>query len=273
MPEIHDNGAIGTDPIGVSIGVLTWQSRAMLKGLLDSIQAAPPRQSIEVVVVDNGSTDGTAEMIGTEYPRVRLVRNELNKGVAPARNQILQHARGTYVLMLDVDTLVLPGAIDELAAAMDAHPDAAVAGPLLRYEDGRLQLSCRPFPGLLNVAVEGTFLREWFPNSRLVQDYTMEKWDHAALREVDWLYGACLMIRRQSVARIGVFDESFFYLYEDVDFCFRAKKAGLKVLYVPQASVVHFLRRERKGLFHPRIGTHLRSITRYLLKDRYGLVR
>jgi len=171
-----------------------------------------------------------------------------------------------------VDTCVLPGSISTLVKVMDQHPGAAIGGPKLVYGDGRLQLSCRPFPSVFNAAIEGTFLKDWFPSSRFVKEYTMEDWDHGEMREVDWMYGACLIIRRDSFDKIGLFDEKFFYLYEEVDFCFRAKKQGFKVIYIPEATVVHFLERERKGILHPKIRIHVKSILRYLMKDRYGLL-
>ena len=120
-------------------------------------------------------------------------------------------------------------------------------------------------------AIEGAFLRDWFPRSRLVRDYTMEDWDHGELREVDWMYGAAWIIRKTALDRVGLFDEGFFYLYEDIDLCFRMKKQGMKILYDPRAVVTHYLPRERKGIFHQRIRVHLRSILRYLLKDYFGL--
>lgn len=252
--------------LDVTIGILAWQACDMLRDLLDSIASASIACSFEIIVVDNASSDGTREMLAKAFPAVRCIANARNLGVAPARNQIFKAARGRYVLSLDVDTLVRPGAVDCLVEVMDAHPQAAVGGPRLEYEDGTLQLSCRPFPNLLNIAIEGTFLRNWFPNSRFVTRYSLCDWDHATLREVDWMYGACLIIRADVARRLNGFDEGFFYLYEDVDFCIRAKRAGLQVLYIPQATVVHFLRRELKGLFHPRIRAHLRSILRYLRK-------
>jgi GT2 family glycosyltransferase len=153
---------------------------------------------------------------------------------------------------------------------MDQHPEVAISGPKLLYGDGTLQLSCRPFPSPLNILIEGTFLRDYFPNSRFVKGYTMEEWDHTELREVDWLYGACLIIRHSALERLGYFDDRFFYLYEDIDLCFRAKKLGMNVLYIPQAEVIHYLERERKSIFHPRIMVHIRSILLYLRKDYYG---
>jgi GT2 family glycosyltransferase len=114
---------------------------------------------------------------------------------------------------------------------MRKHPEAGIAGPKLVYGDGRLQHSCRPFPSPWNIAIEGTFLRDWFPRSRFVREYTLEDWDHGELREVDWMYGAAWILRKKVLDHVGHFDEGFFYLYEDIDLCFRVKKHGFKILY------------------------------------------
>jgi GT2 family glycosyltransferase len=256
----------------VTLGIITWKSKDLLEQLLDSIRSTTDGVNHETIVLDNNSEDGTIEMVEDEYPEVKLLKNPLNEGVAPARNKVFRAASARYILILDVDTKVLPGAIKTLVEMMDAQPDAAIGGPKLVYGDGRLQLSCRPFPSILNIAIEGTFLRDWFPNSRFVKGYTMEDWDHNDTREVDWMYGASLIIRQNALDKIGLFDEDYFYLYEDVDLCFRAKKMGYKVMYFPQAKIIHFLERERKGVFHPRIGTHIKSIYRYLMKTRWQAV-
>lgn len=252
--------------VDVTLGIITWKAKGLLKQLLDSINVYIDGMSHEIIVLDNQSGDGTVEMVEKEYPHVKLLKNARNEGVAPARNKILKIAKGRYILLLDVDTKVLPGAVKKLVEVMDAYPEVAIGGPKLVYGDGKLQLSCRPFPSLLNILIEGTFLRDWFHNSKFVKEYTMEDWDHAAIREVDWMYGAGLIIRRESLNTIGLFDERFFYLYEDVDICLRAKKLGFKVMYVPHATIVHFLEREGKGMFHPRIVSHVKSILRYLTK-------
>lgn len=256
----------------ITVGIVTWKSGVLLKQLLDSIVQNIQEITYDVIVVDNASTDNTVNMLKKEYSWITLIENKTNEGVAPARNRILKRARGKYILILDVDTVVLTKSIKVLVDVMDAHPQAAIGGPKLIYGNGSLQLSCRPFPSPFNTIVEGTFLRDWFPNCKWVKKYTLEDWDHGDMREVDWMYGACLIIRKESLRTIGLFDEKFFYLYEDVDLCFRAKKLGYKVLYIPEATIVHFLERERKGIFHPRIGSHVKSLFRYLIKNRYGLL-
>ena len=259
--------------LDISVGLLTWNSRELLKNCLDSLPGGLDGISGECWVVDNHSQDGTLEMLEAHYPDVHVIANPVNRGVAPARNQIFEKATGRYIVYLDVDTLVLPGALKTLVRVMDEHPEAAIGGPKLTYGDGQLQLSCRPFPSPLNILIEGTFLRDYFSNCRYVKDYTMEDWDHEELREVDWMYGACLIVRRDILNKLGAFDEGYFYLYEDIDLCFRAKKMGLKVIYIPQAKVIHYLERERKSVFHSHIITHIRSILRYLSMNYYGVLR
>ena len=256
----------------ISVGIITWNSKALLTGLLDSIRSNSQGVEKEIIVVDNNSEDGTIEEIESNYSEVILIRNPVNEGVTKARNKMLRRATGKYILSLDVDTVVLPGAMTALVEAMDEHPEAAIGGPKLLYRDRSLQLSCRPFPSPLNILIEGTFIRDYFPNSRFVTDYSMSLWDHAELREVDWMYGAALIIRKSAVDEIGLFDEGYFYLYEDIDYCYRARKLGKKVIYVPQAEIIHFLERERKSVLHSRIGVHIRSILRYLRKDYTDLV-
>ena len=256
----------------ISVGIITWNSKALLTGLLDSIRSNSQGMEKEIIVVDNNSEDGTIEEIESNYSEVILIRNPVNEGVTKARNKMLRRATGKYILSLDVDTVVLPGAMTALVEAMDEHPEAAIGGPKLLYRDRSLQLSCRPFPSPLNILIEGTFIRDYFPNSRFVTDYSMSLWDHAELREVDWMYGAALIIRKSAVDEIGLFDEGYFYLYEDIDYCYRARKLGKKVIYVPQAEIIHFLERERKSVLHSRIGVHIRSILRYLRKDYADLI-
>lgn len=259
--------------VDVTIGIVTWNARPLLEQLLESIYENVRGVQYEVLIVDNGSQDGTVVFLEKRFPAAGLIKNPVNEGVAPARNRILKAARGRYILSLDVDTTIYQGAVETLVSVMDANPRVAVGGPKLVYKNGSLQLSCRPFPNPLNIALEGTFLKRYFPGSRFVKDYTMEEWDHAEQRDVDWMYGACLIIRKDALAEIGLFDEKFFYLYEDIDFCYRAKKCGWRVRYIPEAVICHHLEREERSIFNRTIFIHVRSIVRYLSLDYFGLRR
>jgi N-acetylglucosaminyl-diphospho-decaprenol L-rhamnosyltransferase len=257
----------------VTIGIITWNAKDLLAQLLDSIRASVENVRYEIVLVDNGSTDGTLEMVKTEYPEVILLENAANLGVAPARNQLLRKARGRYILSLDVDSTLFPnGAVETLVSTMDKHPEAAIGGPKLVYKDGSLQLSCRPYPSPLNILIEGTFLRKYLPHSRFVKGYNQEDWDHGSLREVDWMYGAALLIRSSVLDRIGLFDEAYFFLYEDIDLCFRARMAGYRVFYIPDAVICHHLEREERSMFSKTLWVHLRSIRRYLIRDYLRMI-
>jgi len=256
----------------LTIGISTWNQKALLEQLLDSIYGSIKEVTFEIVVVANGSKDGTVEMVRERYPDVALTVFEENIGIGGARKHILSQGTGRYILSLDVDTTLYPnGAVETLVATMDNHPNAAIAGPKLVYKDGSLQLSCRPFPSPLNILIEGTFLRKYFSNSRFVKDYTMEDWDHSQLREVDWMYGAALIIRRSLLDAV-VYDPNFRHKYEDVDHCFQARKAGYKVLYVPEAVICHHLEVENNFSFSKSLLDHMHSMARYLTKDYLKMI-
>ncbi len=264
VPESH------AEP-DVTLGIITWNAQGLMRQLLDSIRANVRGVSYEIVVVDNDSKDGTKDMLRAEYPEVRLFENERNVGVGPARNRLLNVSRGRYVLSLDNDTTILDNdAVARLVRVMDAHPKCAVGGPKLVYKNGALQLSCRPFPRPLNILFEGTALRKWFGRTHWVLDYTLEDWDHATLREIDWMYGAALIIRRSLLPEVGLFDEGFFYLYEDVEFCLRAKHLGYSVLYIPEAVICHHLEREGRSVLSKTLKVHVRSILRYFRRLYLG---
>ncbi len=255
--------------IDVTIGILTWNAKRLLDQCLASCYECTSDITFEIVVVDNHSEDGSLDMLAEKYPDVKVIRNEQNRGVAPARNQIYHAAEGRYVTYLDVDTKVLPGALKTLAGIMDDRPDVSLGAPKLLYGDRSLQLSCRPFPDPMTILIEGTFIRNHFLNSRIVKNATMCDWDHNDMREVDCVYGACMMIRKTDMDRIGPFDEGYIYQYEDYDYCFKIMRAGKKVLYIPQAQIIHFYEREQKSVFHPKIHLHIRSILRYLIRDYF----
>ena len=254
-----------------TIGILTWRSKDLLKGLLESIARYRWEYPYEIVVVDNDSGDDTMAMIEKEWPSVRLVKNPENRGVAPARNQIFRMSECEFVIILDVDTVVHPGSLDALVRHHEGAPRGGHRRPQARLRRRPAAALLPPLPFPLEHRHRGYVPPRLVPRSRFVRDYTMEDWDHEQLREVDWMYGAAWIIRKTALDRVGLFDEGFFYLYEDIDLCFRMKKQGMKILYDPRAVVTHYLPRERKGIFHERIRIRLRSILRYLLKDYFGL--
>jgi GT2 family glycosyltransferase len=195
----------------------------------------------ELIVIDNGSTDETVKMLHEDYPAVRLVTNIKNEGFARPINQALRLSSGRYMLVLNPDTVVLPGAINQLVEYMDAHPEVGVSGPKVLNRDGSLQKACkrgvsRPWAAFSYFSG----LSALFPKSKLFGGYLLNYLDENSIHEVDGVSGSCMLIRRAVVEQVGFFDERFFAYQEDADFCFQAKKAGWKVVYLPQSQIVHF---------------------------------
>ena len=223
-----------------SVLIITWNAREALRECLEAIPAACAPRSFEIIVVVNGSTDGTAEMLREKFPDARVIGNARNLGVAPARNQALAAARGKVLVLLDDDTVPKPGALATLASVLEERPEVGIAGARLESPEGELQLSCRRFHNGLT-----PFLRRLrsVEKSRRLREYLLADWDHAARREVDHVIGACQAFRRETHQRLGPLDGRMFYGWEDTDYCVRARRAGLLTLYVPEAVVVH---RERR---------------------------
>lgn len=193
----------------------------------------------EVIVVDNGSTDGTLEMLRRNYPHVRLIANEQNVGFARANNQGLAMSRGQYVLLLNSDAFLRGPALARLVRFMETHPEAGAAGPRLYYDDGTPQRSCWSFPTLATEFYGALGLDKLFSRSQTFGRYKMTYWDMQDMREVDVVMGACLIIRREAVEQIGYLDERFFMYSEEVDWCYRLRQAGWRVYFVPDAEATH----------------------------------
>ncbi len=217
---------------------MSWNTRDDLRRCLVSL-LAEKGASYEVIVVDNASADGSAKMVGAEFPSVTLIANDANSGFAKGSNLGIAASGGRYVLLLNPDSAVQPGFISELVAFGDAHPEYGIFGPKVLNPDGSLQYSCRRFPTLAAGFFRNTILGKYFPHNTYLMDYLMANWDHNDVREVDWVSGCALTVRREVLNDIGALDERFYMYVEDVDFAYRAKQKGYKVAYNPSAVVVH----------------------------------
>jgi len=197
--------------------------------------------SHELFVIDNASADGSADMVRQKYPQVKLIDNKENRGFAKANNQALKQVTGQYILLLNPDTEILPGALAVLIDFLDNHPQAGVIAPQLINSDGSVQLSCRDFPSFIGMFAELTGLSRLMPPGSKLRSYKMLDWQHDSEREVDQPEGACLLIRKELFDKIGFFDEGYFMLFEEVDWLYSAKKAGWQIWFTPQAQVVHHM--------------------------------
>jgi N-acetylglucosaminyl-diphospho-decaprenol L-rhamnosyltransferase len=236
MPEATSQ--LGTlDPkIDLSIVVVNYNTCHLLAELFASIARATQGLSIQVIVVDNASTDRSVEHLQKSAYPIDLVLNQKNVGFGRANNQALPLVRGRHVLLLNTDAFVSQDTLTKTVAWMDEHPACGVLGVKLIGRDGALQPSCRYRPTIANIFLNKTGLAKGFPAVQPVDDMA---WPHDAVRECDWVPGCYYLIRREVLSQVGLFDPRFFMYYEEVDHCIRVQQAGWKVCFYPFTQVVH----------------------------------
>ncbi len=223
----------------------------------------------EVILVDNASTDGSAAAVRAAYPNVDVIENKLNSGFGGGNNLAMKRARGKYLLLINTDAFVKPGAVRELMHYLDRQPKVALVGPRLMNGDGSLQLSCFRFPSPGRAWAENLFVSAVFAGESRLGDY--RKWAHDREREVDWVIGACCLVRREVYESVGGFDERFFMYAEETDWQRRMRTAGWSIGFTPAAEVVHLGGASGAGE-KPKINRHFfGSLDRYELKH-HGVV-
>mgnify|MGYP001176861687 CR=1 FL=1 len=225
----------------LSIVIVSYNVRELLLACLASIEAslADHRLVAEVIVVDNNSADASADAVRRRFPQVRVIESGANNGFAVATNQGIRASRGRVIALLNPDTYVVGDALGILARYLEEHPDVGVAGPRLSFPDGSTQSSRRRFPTRLTGFVESTIVQDYWHNNPVVRRYYIADRPDDVVQDVDWLVGACLVTRRDVVTRVGLFDERFFMYSEEVEWCRRVHEAGLRVVYLPDATVIH----------------------------------
>ena len=235
--------------------VVTYDALPWIERCLRSVE------ELETVVVDNGSRDGTADLVRETFPGVRLVESE-NRGLCAGWNTGIRTTSAEHVLLLNADAWLLDGALEALVAAADRHPRAAAVGPRLLNPDGTLQRSVRGFPTVWRLATEYLYLRKLGPRSRALNAFYGAGFDHESEREVEWLMGACLLVRRAAYDEVGPFDERYFMFSEEVDWMRRASDRGWSVVFTPGARCVHVGGAAHGGrLFRENVSGHLRYLS------------
>jgi GT2 family glycosyltransferase len=220
----------------VTVVLVSYNTVHLLGKVLAAIDAGRNGLSLQVIVVDNASSDGSAELLKFHYPNVELIANQTNMGFARANNQALSRVRGRYVLLLNTDAFLSPDTLHKTVSFMDATPKCGVLGVRLIGRDGSLQPSCRYFPTPWNLFLVSTGAARFFPRTRLVDDMS---WDHKSIRECDWVPGCYYLLRWEVIEQLGLFDPRYFLYYEEVDHCRRLRGAGWSVFYYPFTEVVH----------------------------------
>jgi GT2 family glycosyltransferase len=262
----------------LSIVIVNWNTSELLIQCLDSIYQAAPRLTFEIIVVDNGSTDESVNAICNQFPDVRIISNDLNLGFAKANNQGLAAGRGRYFLLLNSDTIVLPNALNRLVDVADINPGVGIIGPKLLNMDGTLQKSWASFPTFWSELIGKNFRRRRsVANSQFAY-------------EVDWIMGACMLVRSEIITDVGMLDEDYFMYSEETDWCYRIKRKGWKVWYLSNAEIYHLgggsanrsnltqlvlLYRSKILFFRKHYGNYQATLLRYglALANFLGLIR
>lgn len=225
--------------LDLSIIIVNWNTQDILRDCLRSIYEQCGEIDLEVIVIDNASTDGSVEMVKKDFPQVTLIENSKNRGFAAANNQGIDISKGRYVLLLNSDTVVLDNAIAKTAAFADSHPKAAIVGCRVLNPDQTLQPTCFMFPSILNMLLSSTYLYKLFPKSKFFGRERMTWWDRNDIREVDVVTGCFMLVRQEAIEQVGTMDEQFFMYGEETDWCYRFKQAGWKVMFTPACEIIH----------------------------------
>jgi GT2 family glycosyltransferase len=236
-----NSSAPATARLDISIIIVSFNTQAILRTCLQHAFCALEGLEAEVIVVDNNSHDGSAEMVAGEFPFVRLVRNPENVGFAAANNLAFNLAGGDYLVLLNSDAFVRPEAIRRSLAYMQANPSIGAGGACLIGAEGEWQPSARMFPSILNDFIIFTGLATRFRKSRFLGRADRTWADPGLPADIDWVPGAFMVISRQALDKTGYFDESFYFYYEEVDLCRRIKDAGYRIRYWPDVVVVHLV--------------------------------
>ena len=263
--EGTERGGTGIAP-DLAVVIVNYNAGHFLSRAVRSSLDSAGDASLEVVIVDNASADGSAEEAVAAHPEARLIRNASNVGFATAVNQGIRATSAPFVLLLNPDAEVLSGTLAGLVKVAGDHPRAAAIGPVVRDPDGGIYPSARKVPTLAE-ALGHAFLGPFKPDNRFSRAYTMAGWDHHSERLVEWVSGSCMLLRREALDRVGLMDEGYFFAVEDVDLCTRLRQAGWDVLFTPELEVLHQVGISR-GRSKRITLEHSRSIYRYFVKFR-----
>ena len=256
------------DPtIDLSIVIVSWNTIDLLRACLASLSSGAVPLRYETIVVDNASDDGSAEMVQHEFSRVCLLVNARNQGFAAANNRGLSHAHGRYLLLLNSDTIVPQGAIAEMVGYLETHPSVGALGPRLLNEDGSLQSSARDFPHLGRDALALLDVERWPLIGESAHRYLRRVaayWsDHQTTREVDWVMGACMLLRREALEQTGLLDAGYFFFAEEMDLCYRLREHGWPTVFFAGAKIVHLGGQSARRIPAARLVWHYTGLLRF----------
>ena len=269
--------------IDLSVIIVNYKTPTHLRQCIKSIQKHKPRLNYEIIVVDNNSQDGTTEMIEDDFifnyknqkiSNIKLIANKHNLGFPKAVNQGLEQSKGKYILLLNPDITILESSLEEMIDYLEKNKDIAVLGPKLINPNGSIQNSCfSQFTSPQIVLYRRTLFGKMERGKRVVGDFTMKSWDHSKEKDVAWVLGSCMLIRKEAIEKVGLMDKGFFMYMEDVDWCRRFWKSGYKVRYYPKIKMVHYYARASsseggliQALLKKQTRVHITSALKFFIK-------
>jgi N-acetylglucosaminyl-diphospho-decaprenol L-rhamnosyltransferase len=253
----------------LAVVVVNYNAGPFLTRCLASVEAAATEVEVAAVVVDNASSDDSVDRALHEHPRTRMIRNAENRGFAAAANQGIAATDAPLVLLLNPDAEILTGSLDALVRVARERPRAGAIGLLVRNPNGSIQPSARRVPRL-GEAIGHAFLGPFLPRNRWTRSYTMAGWDRSSERQVEWVSGSAMLLRREALDQAGAFDEGYFMYVEDVDLCTRLRRGGWEVRFSPAVEVQHEIGVSARGQERRMAMAHSRSIYRYFATWRRG---
>jgi len=226
--------------IDISIIIVNYNTKQILLQCLESLYRENKRCFLEIIVVDNASTDGSPEAVEQKFPNVIVIRNEKNLGFSRANNIGIMHCKGQYLCLVNSDIEVLSDCLEQMYCYMEDHNSIGILGPKILNPDLSLRVNCKTFPNLWKTFCRSLALNKIFPTSELFSDVLMTYFPHDVIRSVDVVPGCFLMVRREAMDKVGLLDENFFIYAEDKDWCRRFRTAGWDVVFFPYAEVIHY---------------------------------
>lgn len=268
MTTVHE-GLCMQNSLVLTIVIITWNCRELLIRCLESIYPRLNTVEFEIIIVDNKSVDGTVQQLERDYPEIHLIKNNVNRGVATARNQGIRLARGRYILILDADTEIISQNVADLIQFMDANKNIGLIGCSMLTGDGKPYASARTLPSPRHVIMRRLAYYGFLLDSELLKKHHLESRDITHPTIVGYVIGAFQLIRKECADIVGLLDEEMFYGYEDADYCARMKKAGFEVVFFPNFLIKHYVQAvTRKNIFSKLMYEQLRSYVKFYIKHR-----
>ncbi len=254
--------------VDLTISIVSNDNRELVLACLDSVYGTAGGLTLEVIVVENASRDGSLEAIRERFPGVVLIENAVKEGFSANHNKAIRRAGGEFIFILNDDTIVHEGTLGTMVGFLRGHPEAGAVGGTLMYPDGTLQYTGKGRPTLLAAAMVSLGLHRLFPKNPVTARYYNRKDSYSGVEEVESINGAALMVRRSMLDKVGLLDEGFFLYCEDVDWCIRMREAGYRLYYLPEARITHYRGASTKG--RRMVGIYHRSLVRFYRKHYAG---